>query len=465
MTRRLTLAILGTLAAALVLAGLGTLILSNLSTRRQVEDDLREDAQAIAAVLDLSGTPDGGRGDLDDRLAVVRDQLDFAGAGLVVIRPDDSTSPLVGTSVPEPLTLESLDPERLRTGETVSGRTSGVAFAATPVGPGEPRTNPAGAFAAVVLTREVDRLVAPAFGWFVIAGSATLVLGAVVAWRLGRRLSAPLNQATAAARQVADGDLDVRVPVDERRDDELSELGMAINTMTENLARSRGLEQQFLLSVSHDLRTPLTSIRGYSEAILDGTAGDDRAAASVIASESQRLERLVSDLLLLARLEARSFPLELVELDIGETVVQAAEAFRPTADAAGLELVVEAEGELHAVADADRLRQVVGNLLDNAARYASSTVRVRARRFDSSVLIEVVDDGPGIAPEDLPHVFERLYVARHKPRREESASGLGLAIVRDLVHAMGGTVGARVAESGGACLQMRLPVRSNRSAP
>src|SRR5207237_8343697 len=161
-------------------------------------------------------------------------------------------------------------------------------------------------------------------------------------------------------------------------DDELAALVRSINAMAESLERSKGLERQFLLSVSHDLRTPLTSIRGYAEALAERKARPGQAAA-VILSESRRLERLVGDLLELAKLEARRFSLHVRDTDVVEVVADTAEGFRPAAEEAGVKLLVDAggpPGALVAAADPERLAQVVANLVANALKFAARTIRV-----------------------------------------------------------------------------------------
>ena len=220
--------------------------------------------------------------------------------------------------------------------------------------------------------------------------------------------------------------------------------------MAGTLERSRGLEQQFLLSVSHDLRTPLTSIRGYAEAVADGTAPDSQAAAGIILAEAQRLERLVKDLLDLAKLEARQFTLDMLAVDVTELARRGAAGFTREAADAGVEVVVTTPpNPVTITADPDRLGQVLANLTENALKYARARIEVAVIQDAAGVRVEVSDDGPGVAPEDLPHVFERLYVARSQPVRQESGSGLGLAIVRELVDAMGGHVTAAANPGGG----------------
>ena len=225
----------------------------------------------------------------------------------------------------------------------------------------------------------------------------------------------------------------------------------SINSMAAELERSRGIERNFLLSVSHDLRTPLTSIRGFAEAIAEGAAPDHEQAAAVITAEARRLERLVRDLLDLAKLDARRFSLDVRPTDIGEVVAGTAEGFRPAAQDAGVALTVDAPAlaDQPAYADPDRLAQVVANLVENALKYAAGNIRVGVAARDGFLVLWVDDDGPGIAAADLPHVFDRLYTAARAPARQGAGSGLGLAIVKELVDAMGGSVRAESQRGAG----------------
>jgi two-component system sensor histidine kinase BaeS len=212
--------------------------------------------------------------------------------------------------------------------------------------------------------------------------------------------------------------------------------------MAENLERAREGERAFLLSISHDLRTPLTSIRGYAEAIGEGAVEDTNHAAGIVVAEADRLERLIGDLLDLARLRARQFALDIGEIDVVAVASQGAEALRFAFTAEGLELFVEAPRErLMVRADYHRLAQVVANLLENAQRFARSRVTLVVERAGARVLVTVRDDGRGIDSEDLPHIFERLFKSDRHPGRT-SGSGLGLAIVAELAAAMEATVTA-----------------------
>jgi two-component system sensor histidine kinase BaeS len=208
------------------------------------------------------------------------------------------------------------------------------------------------------------------------------------------------------------------------------------------IERARGLERQFLMSITHDLRTPLTSIQGYAEALADEAIEPTKAAETILA-QSQRLNRLVTDLLDLSRLDARSFSLDVVSGDVVGVVAGTARAFVPKAADRNIALSYNHSEPIYASIDAMRLDQAVANLIDNALKFARSRIDVSVFVHEGWVTVSVADDGPGIAADDLAHVFERLYVAKARPTPKESGSGLGLAIARELVAAMGGHVAAR----------------------
>jgi two-component system sensor histidine kinase BaeS len=211
--------------------------------------------------------------------------------------------------------------------------------------------------------------------------------------------------------------------------------------MAASLARAQGTQRQFLMSVSHDLRTPLTSIRGFAEALYDGATTDVHYASGIIVSEAGRLERLVTDLLELAKLEAGAFSLQCRALDLSEVVSDTAQAFAPAASALGLAVQISTAppSSVTCDADRDRLGQVVANLIENALKFAASEVVVSTGESAGRPWVAVEDDGPGIPEQDLPRVFERLYQSRSSEGRK-LGSGLGLAIVDELVVAMGGQV-------------------------
>lgn len=450
MRRRISIAILGAVAAALVLTGLGTTLLERAVARSETITSLRSEAQAVSSLVSVDSPAALRR---RPRVQQIIAGLRVKGIAIMVVGPAGG----VGGQLPEGVTDADFDVARLRTGETLTGTHGRVVFAMAP--DVRPR-----AVIVAVLTRTAESRRLPG-RWFVLAAGITLVIGGLVAVWLSGTLTRPLRRAEIATHRIAAGDLSARLPdPPPAMRDELSDLARSINTMAEGLERSRGLERQFLLSVSHDLRTPLTSIRGYAEAITDGTAHDHAAAAGIILSESRRLERLVADLLDLAKLDAHRFSLQIRRVEVSEVVTDTAEGFRRETEAAAVSLTVDDDpARTVADVDPDRLAQVVANLTENALKYALGSIRVGTIAFPGGVAIAVADDGPGISADDQPHVFERLYVTRHRPARKESGSGLGLAIVRELVVAMGGTVDVESpisADNRGTRIVVRLPATS-----
>jgi two-component system sensor histidine kinase BaeS len=351
--------------------------------------------------------------------------------GLAVLLGGTGNSP----TLPSGVSADDLDTERLVAGTTQQGRDGRTVFVARPL------TAVNGTTPVVVLSQEINERPFGGNGLAVLGAAAiSLGIAALVAIYLARRMTRPLAAMETTARSIASGDLAARVDTTDVHDDELASLALAINAMANDLDVARGHERAFLLSVSHDLRTPLTSIRGYAEAIADGTVeGKDSRirAAEVISSESRRLERLVADLLDLARLDAHQFSLHPTPVDVHAVVRDAVEAFGPAAADLNLVLGVEPGDPVPAAVDAQRLAQIVANLVENALKFATTRVVVGVRAVGDQVELHVDDDGPGIAPADLPHVFERLYTSRTAPGRT-LGTGIGLAIVHELAVAMDG---------------------------
>jgi two-component system sensor histidine kinase BaeS len=302
-------------------------------------------------------------------------------------------------------------------------------------------------------------------GWLLLVGAGCLAVAALVAYWLARRFSKPLAEAAATTERIAAGDLGTTMPI--REPPEMAALATSINVMTDRLREARDQERRFLLSVSHDLRTPLTSIRGYAEAIADGAATDPGRAAGVIIDETARLERLVQDLLDLARLGAHRFGLKVGPVDVTELARTVAERFATQAAGAGVNLEVLTSEPLWVVADGDRLVQVLHNLLDNAFAFAQARIGIGAQRSGDQAVLWVADDGAGISPDLLAHVFEPHFTSdRSSARRNGSRTGLGLAIVAELAQAMGGGVRAEspVAGGVGTRLTVWLPLSPSRAA-
>jgi signal transduction histidine kinase len=451
----MTLAIVGLVALALAGSGVGSLVVTRDSARTQAVRQLSAEAQSLAERA--------RQGVSVARLSEARLLLRLADVYLLSLHPGGELS---GGPLPPGLGAADLRPQALLAGQSVSGIKGPLAFAAVPTVLLQHR--PA-VVAGRVVQQTVPKLVAllvarrlgslgPSLSYFLLVFGLALAVAALVADRISRRVSRPLVAAVRATERIAAGDLGAQVETEAEDYPELASLAESINSMAASLQRSRGLERQFLLSVSHDLRTPLTSIRGYAEAISEGAA-DPRGAAGVILSESRRLERLVQDLLELAKLESSSFSLKMRATDGAEVVADTVEGFRPMVESAGLRLdvAVPEPGRLWVRADPDRLAQVLANLVENAFNFARSRIKVSAGSCDGTVTIAVEDDGPGIPAEDAPHVFERLYQSSRAPARQ-AGSGLGLAIVAELAAAMGAQVSARspLGPSGGTRMVLDL---------
>ena len=444
MRRRLTFAMVGLVAVVLVIAGVGSLVLTRNAARNQAQQQLISEADSLTSAANSAHSL--------AVLNVVRKTLKLEDAD--VIRIDRFGN--VITALPEGLTPEDIDVAAVQAGQTTSGRNGNLVYAVAPVTLSaqarariEARTRvPFRGTFAVLLTRDVGGL-GPSWGYFIVAGGAALAVAAIVAWQISRRMSRRLVEAMEVTGRIAAGDLDSRLPVRGNDYPEFASLTGSINDMAQSLQDGRDRERHLLLAVSHDLRTPLTSIRGFAEAIEDGTIDDSHDAAAVIIAESRRLERLVGDLLDLTKLEARQMSISMRPTDAAEVVATTAEGFRPAAVRAGVQIVLrlpvagDGASAFPVAADADRLAQLLANLLENAITFARSAVTVSLAEDEvaGTCVITVDDDGPGIPREDLGRVFERFYRADRTPNRRVG-SGLGLAIVSELASAMRGTVQA-----------------------
>jgi len=285
-----------------------------------------------------------------------------------------------------------------------------------------------------------------------------LLVSLLVSRRLGRRL-AGLEE---AAVGLAGGDYAARAPID--GEDDIAQLGAAFNYMAASLQQAQRRERDFLMSVGHDLRTPLTTIRGYAEGLEAGLIEPDALpkVADVLHRQTDRLSRLIEDLMLLARLEAREFTLRPEHVDLAAHVSEIVDAHRVRSEKLDVrfESYIEPVGIVHV--DPDRIAQILGNLVDNALRYTpeGGAVRLSMSGNQHEVVFEVADTGPGMDEEDISRVFERLYVAqRYRPVRPEG-SGLGLTIVKELVDALKGRVEVKAKPGRGTTVKVILPVSS-----
>ena len=296
-----------------------------------------------------------------------------------------------------------------------------------------------------------------------IGVAAALVLG----FLLSQSVAAPLRNIARAARSVARGNYRQRVPA--TGPTEVRELAANFNRMTEEVQRSQQTLRDFLANISHELKTPLTSIHGFSEAILDGTIEDHsgiQRSARIISDESNRVLRLVQELLDLSRLESGQVSMQQEDLNLNELFEHVSEVFALRSEDSGVALDMNLQGRPHIRGDFDRLEQVMNNLLDNAFRHTPSggCVRITSRNFQpDAVQVTVSDTGRGIAPDDVPHLFERFYRSGNNgngangQNGNKKGHGLGLAISREIVRAHGGEIWATSEPGKGTTFVFSLP--------
>jgi signal transduction histidine kinase len=297
---------------------------------------------------------------------------------------------------------------------------------------------------------------------WLLATLIALAFSGVVGLILSGAVARPLRRLTAAAGAVAQGDLDQQVPVASR--DELGRLSQAFNDMTDRLQSARQMQVDFVANVSHELRTPLTAVKGLVETLRDGAVDDPEVRdrfLETVEGETDRLIRLVNDLLILSRADSEALNLQCEPVDLGQLVRDMVERLRPRAEAHGVALgVAIAPGVPPISVDTDRIEQVLVNLTDNAIKYSRPGGMVTLEVGDGpgqKVQVRVRDEGVGIPAEALPRIGERFYRADKGRARTEGGSGLGLAIARALVEAHGGRLWLESREGEGTTVTFALP--------
>jgi two-component system sensor histidine kinase BaeS len=354
-------------------------------------------------------------------------QLDSLNATLALQDERVLRAPLDGSSpyLPEP------EASRVRRGERVQGRIT--------VGGREEfyaaRRVHKHALVLVRPTSAGSTAARPYLQGLALAGVAGAVLAALISFLLARAISRPVRRVAEASRSLADGRSPEPVPVGGAR--ELALLATSFNDMAEQLARAQAAERSFLLSVSHELKTPLTAIRGYAEAVAEDAIGPDEAAETIV-REAARLERLVRDLLDLARMNRSEFSVHAEPIDLAAAAREVAVRYDAQARAFGVTLEAFAPLAAPAIGDADRMVQVVSNLVENALRVTPPGGVVRVVAEPGRLTVE--DTGPGLQPDEVPRAFERFFLYDRYGGERPVGTGLGLTIVRTLTEGMGGAV-------------------------
>jgi signal transduction histidine kinase len=308
---------------------------------------------------------------------------------------------------------------------------------------------------------------AEVFANFRQAATEAMMLAALAAFAAAVIVSLlPVKEMMTASQRIADGHYEERVglpgKVDPEDLDELAQLALSFNQMAAKLERTETMRQELIGDVAHELRTPLSSIKGYMEGLIDGVLPPDAATFQQVYREADRLQRLVHDLQELSRVEAGAFELKLQSLPVSRLSETVRARLARQFEEKGVALEIDLAPDLPPVqVDEDRIGQVLLNLVGNALQYtpAGGQVRLTARREDSVVSVAVEDTGIGIAAQHLPHVFERFYRVDKSRSRAGGGSGIGLTIARHLVEAHGGKIHAGSAGLGqGSTFTFTLPV-------
>lgn len=326
----------------------------------------------------------------------------------------------------------------------------------------------------VVLAQPVPRIFSGIMGDFrdalVPATVLAMIAAIIVALLLAQSISRPVSKLAGAALAVAKGDYSQRLPVEGQ--DEIATLTGQFNDMAAEVGRAHQMQRDFIANVSHDLKTPLTSIQGFSQAMIDGAVKDEagyKQAAGIINTEAQRMARLVAELLTLARLESGLQSLDLRAADLGEVVTQLALSMQPQAREAGVSLSARVlVTGVSVMVDVDKLMQALGNLVDNAIKHTppGGSVTLEMGRIPGAAMLRVIDTGNGIAPEELPRVMERFYqIDRARTtgglgKEDARRIGLGLAIAREIVNAHRGGITIESKLGVGTTVLVSLPAEA-----
>ncbi len=448
--------LLGIVIAGLVAAVI-SLRLFQTYTHDQSVDELRREASglsqlyadaALRAADEGSDAIDFAASKLElatgDRIFYVGASL-FPGQDTGLQRLPEASLPAEVAALDRPVTFRFRPP----------GETRSFVAAAAPVRL-EPDSDALGAIVVgkpeTVLRDQWLPLVGRLTGAFAIGA----LLAGLLSWWLSRRITGPVMALSGAADEIAEGNYSVRVPLG-RGGDEISHLSDRFNEMAARLAATEERERQFLMSVSHELRTPLTAIRGHVDALRDGLIDDPelvQASLDVVAAESVRLERLVGDVLDLAKLNAHRFTVHAQEVDMGRLVEQAYQTFGEEARRRDIDYrLVESDASPTIVTDGDRVLQVITNLLANAFRWTpdGGSIELAAAAGNGTVQVDVTDTGPGIRDEERERVFTPFI------SQDTHGTGLGLPIAREIAVALGGRLELESEVGRGSRFRLVLP--------
>jgi two-component system sensor histidine kinase BaeS len=295
-----------------------------------------------------------------------------------------------------------------------------------------------------------------AWWWIAVAAVLALLIALLASWVVTRLITRPIAAMTTATRAFTAGDRQARAET--HGPGELGELARAFDAMADTVARSERDRRNLTADVAHELRTPLAALQAGLEELRDGLVEPTSQGLAGLHDQSLRLGRVVSDLAELSAVEASGVPVQRAEVDLTQIARDELAVSESQLRAAGLAVGSRLDGPALVRADADRLHQALGNLLANAARYCrpGDEVSVVVRSEADKAVLEVVDSGPGIPADELPHVFDRLW--RGRAAKQVAGSGIGLAVAREIVVAHSGTIAAISSEGTGTTITIRLPL-------
>ncbi len=420
MKRKLVVAFVSAVAVTVLAAGLGVLLVTNRIDKDQTLALLSRSSAIFVTLSQRAPT----RFYLD---LVQGRRLNGALLGVVT-----SNGTIVGHQLAQ-IPLDVIKPKVLLKGHIVTWISHHKIFYARPF----PLTKPL--FHASVGVIVLARLApgnAISIAYLLTVSAVVLLFAYLISSIISDRITSGFYSLIEATKRIAKGELNAKVHLDESADKELKDLAEAINTMAEELSESKEKEQQFLLSVSHDLKTPLTSIVGFSEAIIDDAIDDPKRAAETILKESRRLERLVGDLLELAKVQSPTFSLEMTDCDLTQLIGDLANAYALRSRDSKINFQFQSiSRSLTVETDPQRFMQIIANFLDNAFKFTDNWVSLEVSEDDHDVIVSVKDNGPGITPEDSAKIFKEQY--RSPKTSSKPGSGIGLLIVGQLAKALG----------------------------
>ena len=300
-----------------------------------------------------------------------------------------------------------------------------------------------------------DDLVPP----LVQSGLVALFLALILSFLMANWIATPLRRISQATHDVSEGE-NIKVP--EEGPSEVQNLAKSFNDMVEKVISSQRSQKDFIANVSHDLKTPLTAIQGFSQALREGTVKSDeeiKKAAIIIQEEADRMHRMIVNLLELAQLEARNIKMKQDLVEISSLLTEIVEIMKPTAGKKGLDITYTETLLPMILGDRDRLMQVFNNLIENAIKFTSSggTISIRCSNLGKQVMVEIQDTGKGVAQEETNRIFERFYQVDRSRSGGDRGIGIGLSIAREIIEAHKGMIEVRSQEGEGSCFMVKIP--------